>query len=137
MLYDTYIVSYRADRPEVSMWTQDWTLPEPTVDSYTDELMNAAKDFSDTALIVISRVGGEGADLPTDMSKVTYEGNPGDFDAGEHYLQLSKSEEDMVALVAENFANVVVIYNGAAAMELDWVNDYASIKGVVWSASPA
>lgn len=134
---ENFYVSYRADRPEVSMWTQDWTLPEPTVDSYTDELMNAAKDFSDTALIVISRVGGEGADLPTDMSKVTYEGNPGDFDAGEHYLQLSKSEEDMVALVAENFANVVVVYNGAAAMELDWVNDYASIKGVVWSASPA
>ena len=51
------------------MWAQDWTLPEPTADSYTDEMMANAKEFSDTAMVVITRVGGEGADLPTDVSK--------------------------------------------------------------------
>jgi beta-glucosidase len=61
---------YRADRPTIAMQTQDWTLPEPTVDVYTDEVMSAAKEFSDTAVIVISRSGGEGADLPTDMNAV-------------------------------------------------------------------
>ena len=35
---------------------------------YTDELINGAKEFSDTAMIVITRVGGEGADLPDDMT---------------------------------------------------------------------
>ncbi len=50
------------------MWAQDWTLPEPTADSYTDDLMNNAKDFSDTAMVVITRVGGEGADPPTDLT---------------------------------------------------------------------
>ena len=44
-----FYTAYRADRPEVGMWAQDWTLPEPTADSYTDDLMNNAKDFSDTA----------------------------------------------------------------------------------------
>ena len=48
----------------------DWSLPEPTVDSYTDELMNQAKEFSDTAMIVLGRSGGEGQDVPLDMKAV-------------------------------------------------------------------
>ena len=63
-------VTYRADRPVIAMGTQDWTLPEPTADAYTAELMGAAADFSDVAVIVIGRSGGEGADLPTDMNAV-------------------------------------------------------------------
>ena len=55
-LTDMY-VEYRADRPEISMHGQDWTLPEPTVDAYTDSIMSEAKDFSDTAVIVIGRSG--------------------------------------------------------------------------------
>lgn len=45
-------------------------MPEPNVNLYTDELMSNAKAFSDTAMIVITRIGGEGADLPTDMAAV-------------------------------------------------------------------
>ena len=67
---EQFYVNYKADRPVVGMWAQDWTLPEPNVSLYTDELMNNAKSFSDTAMIVITRVGGEGADLPTDMAAV-------------------------------------------------------------------
>lgn len=52
------------------MMSCDWTLPEPNVSLYTDEMMNNAKEFSNTAMVVISRVGGEGADLPTDMAAV-------------------------------------------------------------------
>ena len=33
-------------------------------------MMENAKAFSDTAMVVITRVGGEGADLPTDMASV-------------------------------------------------------------------
>ena len=60
-----FYTSYRADRPVVGMFSQDWTLPEPEAAQYTDEMMNNAKAFSDTAMMVITRVGGEGADLPT------------------------------------------------------------------------
>ena len=59
-----FYTSYRADRPVVGMFSQDWTLPEPEAAQYTDEMMNNAKAFSDTAMVVITRVGGEGADLP-------------------------------------------------------------------------
>jgi beta-glucosidase len=133
------------------MWAQDWTLPEPNVSAYTDELIANAKAFSDTAMIVISRSGGEGADLPADMNAVvdgsyqdgtTYtagvyddylnEGN--DWDEGDHYLQLSNREEEMVDLVCKNFDKVVLVYNGANAFELGFVEDHPQIKSVLWSA---
>lgn len=126
---------YRADRPEVGMWAQDWTLPEPTADAYTDDFMSGAKEFSDKAVVVITRVGGEGADLPTDVSQVTYENNSkdyNDFEAGEHYLQLSQTEKDMLDTVCQNFEDVTVIYNGANAMELGFVNEYTQIKSAIW-----
>ena len=149
---ENFYVNYKADRPVVGMWAQDWTLPEPNVSLYTDELINNAKEFSDTAMIVITRVGGEGADLPDDMLSVvdgsyasrsgagntyyvgTYDDtlNEGsDWDAGDHFLQLSNREEEMVALVCANFDNVVVVYNGANAFELGWVENYPQIKGLI------
>ncbi|WP_202616168.1 glycoside hydrolase family 3 C-terminal domain-containing protein [Actinomyces sp. 432] len=48
----------------------DWSLPEPTADAYTDEVLSEAKEFSDTAVVVLARSGGEGQDLPTDMKAV-------------------------------------------------------------------
>ena len=132
-----FYTAYRADRPEVGMWAQDWTLPEPTAASYTEEMLDNAKAFSDTAMVVITRVGGEGADLPTDVSQVTYEDNSTeykDFEAGEHYLQLSRTEKDMLDLVCKNFDNVVLVYNGANPMELGFVNEYSQIKSAIWCA---
>lgn len=132
-----FYTSYRADRPKVGMWEQDWTLPEPPAANYTSEMLANAVNFSDTAMIVITRVGGEGADLPTDMSTVTYNNNSdaySDFAAGQHFLQLSKSEQDMIDLVCTNFENVILVYNGANAFELGFVSEYDQIKSVLWCA---
>ena len=57
------------------------------------------------------------------------EGN--DWDKGDHFLQLSNREEELIDLVTSNFDNVVVVYNGANAFEMDWVKDYPQIKGVL------
>lgn len=133
-LIDFY-TAYLSERPEMGIFSTDWSLPEPTADSYSEDLMTGAKEFSDTALVVITRVGGEGLDLPTDVSQVTYTDNSEkykDFEAGEHYLQLSRTEEDMLELVCSNFNNVVVVYNGANAMELGFINEYPQIKGAIW-----
>lgn len=130
-----FYTSYNAARPEVGMFAQDWTLPEPAASTYTDDMIANAKEFSDVAMVVITRVGGEGADLPTDMSKVTYNDNSKDykdFPEGSHYLELSQSEKDMLDLVCKNFDNVVVVYNGANAMELNFVKQYSQIKGLIW-----
>lgn len=136
-LVDFY-TDYRSDRPVVGMWSQDWTLPEPQADSYSEELISDAQDFSETAVVVIGRVGGEGADLPTDMvsEDITYEGNEEDFVEGEHFLELSKSEKDLVDLVTENFEDVVVVINAANSMELGWIDEYDNIKGALWMAGP-
>ena len=66
----SFYTEYQPERPVVGMWAQDWTLPEPNVSKYSDDLIANAKAFSDTAMIVISRSGGEGADLPADMPAV-------------------------------------------------------------------
>ena len=132
--------AYTSDRPEMSIQKQSWTLPEPPVSTYSQEMIENAKNFSDTAVVVISRAAGEGHnDMPMDMSQAKYDDNSPDykdFEAGEHYLQLSQSEKDMVNLVCENFENVVVLYNGANPIEMGFVNDYKQIKAAIWCAGP-
>ena len=126
---------YRADRPAVGMWEQDWTLPEPSIDKYSDSMIKNAKDFSDTAMVVLTRVGGEHIDLPKDVSKVNYTDNSDDyqdFPEGSHYLELSQSERNMLDMVCSNFDNVIVVYNGANTMELGFVNEYEQIKAALW-----
>ncbi len=128
---------YRADRPTVGMWAQDWTLPEVPAAQYTDELISNAKDFSDEAIITITRVGGEGADLPMDMTAdgITYTNNSEDYDdfqKGESFLQLSQTERDMIDLVTKNFSKVTLVYNGANTFQFDFLSDYPQIKSVVW-----
>ncbi len=61
---------YCAERPTISMSAQDWLTAEPNMKHYTDDIMNEAKDFSDTAMVVLGRPGGEGATFPTNMSAV-------------------------------------------------------------------
>lgn len=135
----------------------EWTLPEPTADYYTAELMEEARNFSDTAVIVLGRSGGEGQDLPRDMNAVidgTYDdikqtaaggnesynyndgfytnnGDYDDFDPGEHYLQLSNTEEAMIEKVCGTFEKVIVVINTNNTMELGWVDEYESIGAVI------
>ena len=128
--------NYGADSPEMSIQKQSWTLPEPPVDTYSDELIKNAKEYSDVAVVVLSRKAGEGHnDIPMDVSKAAYDNNSDkydDFSEGEHYLQLSQTEKDMVDMVCSNFDDVIVIYNGANQFELGFVDEYPQIKSVVW-----
>lgn len=86
--------------------------------------------------MVLSRKAGEGHnDIPMDVSKAAYDNNSDEYDdfpEGEHYLQLSQTERDMVDMVCSNFNNVIVIYNGANQFELGFADEYPQIKSVVW-----
>ncbi len=142
----------------VSVSFTNWSLPEPPVENYTDELISNAKEFSDTALIVLARSGGEGQDLPADMGAVidgtyddvrqtlangnerynyyasSYTNNSEDYDdyaAGEAYLQLSRTERDMIDLVTSEFDKIVLIINANNPMELGFVDDYPEIRSVI------
>ena len=151
---------YYPERPAITMYDQNWSLPEPNMSFYTNEVMNNATSFSDTAVIVIGRSGGENADLPTDMKAVidgtynlantdavlqnvkanygytagTFIGNSYDyyeFEEGQHYLELSHTEKDLVELVCSSFENVIVVINANNTMELSWVDEYDSIGAVI------
>ena len=128
--------NYGADDPEMSIQKQSWTLPEPPVDTYSDELIKSAKEYSDVAVVVLSRKAGEGHnDIPMDVKKAAYDNNSDEYDdfpEGEHYLQLSQTERDMVDMVCSNFDNVIVVYNGANQFELGFADEYPQIKSVVW-----
>ena len=140
---------FRQTRPTVGMWGQDWTIPEPTMDDYDAAgIWDNAKAFSDTALIVLARSGGEGADLPRSLDPAIEDtfvdggtfGSSGlrmseykdDLDAGKHYLELSNREQQMLDKVTAEFANVIVVVNSSNTMELGFVENYPSIKSVVW-----
>lgn len=148
------------DRPVINMTTQDWSLPEPTAEYYTSGVMSSATAFSDTAVIVIARSGGENADLPSDMKAVidgtfdvtltgavqesvahnynstraTFYNNTKEYDEfseGDHYLQLSQSEKNLVDTVCSSFDKVIVVINANNVMELGWVEDYEQIGAVI------
>ena len=142
-----FYTSYRDSRPTVGMMGQDWTIPEPTIQEYEEAgIFESAKEFSDTAVIVIARSGGEGADLPTSIGAedtfaddgewgamgVRYTSNEDDIDPSKHYLELSNREQAMVERVTSDYDNVIVIINAANAMELGFVNEYDSIKSVIF-----
>lgn len=107
----------------------DYNLKEPEVSEYDSKLIENAKKFSNTALVVFSRNGGEGGDLPMDM------GSYKKGDAGKHYLELQDVELGMLNLVKENFDNVIIIINSSNAMELGFLEDEA-IDGALWIGGP-
>ena len=135
-LTDLY-TKYRAERPVLNMFQQDWTLPEVPADQYSDSLISDAKSFSDEAMVVITRFGGENADLPRDMKAegVTYVNNSKDYEdykQGESILQLSQTERNMLDLVTKNFDKVTLVYNGSNPLQFDFLANYPQIKSVLW-----
>ena len=131
------------------MWGQDWTIPEPTIEEYDKAgIFESAKEYSDTAVVVISRSGGEGADLPASLDpevEDTFEeggtfGASGlrisdqkdDLDASKHFLELTNREQAMLDRVAADYEDIIVVVNAANAMELGFVDEYEQISSVLW-----
>lgn len=127
---------YKNERPYLSNGAlntysyQFSRLYEPSISDktyYTDTLLNEAKNYSDTALVVIGRITGESNDCP----KVQYKG---DYDETAHnngtetvdktrtYLEISTEEEELLTYVGKNYKNVVVVVNSTNAMELGFLN---------------
>ncbi|WP_048774820.1 hypothetical protein, partial [Sanguibacter keddieii] len=85
------------------MFKADWSLPEPTQDKYSDDLLSNATAFGDTAVVTIARSGGEGFDLPRDVNQevannpyFSYTNNSEeytDFEDGQGYLELTRPEK--------------------------------------------
>ena len=117
------------DTASMGLVGTDWNLYEIPLSSYPTDLLAAAEEFSDTAIVVITRRSGEGFDLPMDMA--AYSGST----AGRHYLELTPDEEDLLAYTEANYDKVIVIINSANAMELGFLED-AGIDAAIWVGTP-
>jgi len=107
----------------------DYSVKEPSVDNYENGLLEHAKDFSDTAIVVFGRAGGEGADMPMDMA--AYEGGT----EGRHYMELTENEEAMFDMVKENFEKVIVLINSSSPMELGFLEN-EKVDAAMWIGGP-
>lgn len=88
-------------------------------------------EYNDAALVFIGRPGGEGGDLNTSM-----EGWDDNYTEGQHQLELNKDEQDMIALAAENFDNVIVLVNASTTLEMGLVQDNPNVDSVLLIGSP-
>ena len=113
----------------VTIALSDYSVKEPSVDNYENGLLEHAKDFSDTAIVVFGRAGGEGADMPMDMA--AYEGGT----EGRHYMELTENEEAMFDMVKENFEKVIVLINSSSPMELGFLEN-EKVDAAMWIGGP-
>lgn len=108
-------------------------LYEPSISDtkyYTSTMLADAKEFSDTALVVLGRVTGESNDCPKVQYKnITTTGLPGaaNTDATRTYLDISTEEEELLEYVGANYENVIVIVNSTNQMNLSFLD---SINGL-------
>lgn len=150
--------NFRTERPvgtirlrEIGSKRGDFTVPEPTIAEYENaNIFEDAVAYSDTAVVVVSRTGGEGFDIPQSITgpdeyNAQYGGlaqfydfttQAEDLDAGKSYLELSNREIAMVDRVCKEFKNVIVVVNSSNAMELGWLDQYDSIKAAVLCGAP-
>lgn len=105
--------------------TQKFVLHEPGAAFYTDDVIAEATAFSDVALVVIGRTGGEAADLRSYQTKQVQNNgsNSTVTDNSRGYLQLSTEEEEMIAAAKRACKKVVVLLNTSNAMELGFLED--------------
>lgn len=85
----------------------------------TNQVVQNAKDFSDTALVVLSRFGMEAFDLPTNQRNKKGQS----LNNGRTYLEITPKEEELLSLVTDNFSKVVVVINSANTMELGFLDN--------------
>ena len=129
--------SGRPSNPAIGTLIAGFATGETPVTSYTDAVRSSFSS-SDAAIVVISRIGGEGFDLPTTMATdFTFkEKVEGAKSVDSHYLELDQNEEDMIALACENFDDVIILLNTGTTMELGFLEEYPQIKACLWMGYP-
>ena len=109
---------------------------------YTQDVKDSFTEYDDVALIVISRIGGEGWDLPRQMKDKDGNLVEGARNVDDHYLQLDANETILIKEVADAFEKVIIVINSSAPLEtgfLDDVNHYAyhaNIDSALWIGAP-
>ena len=106
----------------------NWTIDEVPQSEYTQEVKDSYAQYADAAIVVFTRGGSEGGDLPRHMGRF------GGSDS-EHYLELSKNEEDLLAAIqaAGCFEKTIVVLHTTNAMQMDFLQaEEYGVDAVLW-----
>ena len=136
--------------PDMGAILTGFPIAETPISDYNSSVRESYDEYSDAAIVVISRIGGEGFDLPRTMfyngtSYTDWTGTqtiPGARSQTDHYLQLDQNETDMLAEACANFDKVIVVINSSSTLELGFLDDpthYAyhdNIVGAIWMGHP-
>ena len=82
-------------------------------------------------VFVWGRRVGEGRDMPRSM--YNHADNP--EDQAKSYLEPDTTELEILSYLNDNYDNVVLLINSSAAMELGWVEQFPSIKSILFVPS--
>ena len=111
-------------------------LYEPSITDenyYSKDLLEKAKGFSDTAIVVLGRYSGESIDCPREQYKITktkngkYDEKNVVVDKSRTFLDASTEEIALLEYVAANYKNVIVLVNNTNQMNLNFL---AMIDGI-------
>lgn len=109
---------------------------ETPVDSYTPDVVDSYTGYQDAAIVVFSRIGGEGFDLPRTMAESFGGAAVAGASADSHYLELDENEKALLAHVKENFSKVIVILNVGTTMEIPELKADEGIDAILWMGFP-
>lgn len=128
-MYTNYYEPFKLGRGwKVGKMSEAQKLVEPDINDknyYSDSLLESAKSYSNTALMVISRLCGEGANCPTNQPKLSPNGASTDNER--HFLEISKEEEALLTYLGQNYEKVVVLVNTCNAFELGFLETIPGI----------
>lgn len=132
----------RAASPQMGTEIAGFATGETPQSLYPDSVKNSYSEYGDAAVIVISRIGGEGYDLPRTMKR-SFDANAAAVtgaNATDHYLQLDKNEKALISSVTHDpaFDKVVVVINCSTPMELGFIEDgsLGEIDAALWIGNP-
>ena len=95
---------------------------------YTEDVLASVEEYGDAAIVVLSRIGGEGADSYFDHTL----GN------GKNYLALNDVEREMMAGIkalkdAGKIDRIIVLINTSNALQLDFLkNNEYGVDAAMW-----
>ncbi|MBP5092160.1 MAG: glycoside hydrolase family 3 C-terminal domain-containing protein, partial [Bacilli bacterium] len=129
-----------------SNWTgeSEATVGECSVSKYTDDVKASFDEYSDAAVVVLARGGTEGADCKTfdarDHDQAHDSNNyctpESKAATDKHYLELSKNEIDMLAMIKAKFSKIVVLINSGNIFECNVLDTDDAIGAVIWMGTP-
>lgn len=109
---------------------------ETPMDSYTSDVVDSYAGYQDAAVVVFSRIGGEGFDLPRAMEENFNGAAVAGASADSHYLELDENEKALLEHVKENFSKVIVVLNVGTTMEIPELKADEDIDAILWIGFP-